>query len=232
MKRKVKDPVQRFGGRPLPGMVLIIILPLILIGSGAAWYWSTDEGGFEEVDKLASVKCLGCLGLDPVVPGFSEFWIEYPSDNEKAGQEVQHPDITLDNLADEDTDVLILFYWTQGCVPCAEQWEEMKHENIASGEEKGGREGTRYEKLTMFSLDAAEDTDVYRTYTPKGTETGVPMTTFLFEDPDGNIQWYSHYGKMEINDVIEMIEEIQEYLEALRLKKEYDDISSVDDGHH
>lgn len=231
MKGKVKDPVQKFGGRPIPGMVLILLLPVILIGSGAAWYWSADEGGYENVDKLASVKCLGCLGLDPVVPGFSEFWIEYPDDNVKAGQEVKHPDITLDNIDEEETDILILFFWTQGCVPCAEQWDEMREENIASGDEDGGREGEKYEKLTIYSLDAAEEMNVYRTYTPKGTETGVPMTTFIFRDPDNNIQWWSHYGRMDLSDLENMIVEIQDYLEAERLKKEYDDITSAEDHH-
>jgi hypothetical protein len=231
MKRNIKDPVQKFGGRPLPGIIMLILIPVLLVGSGAAWYWSSDEGGFREVDNLASVKCLGCLGLDPVVPGFKEFWTVYPEDNVNAGQEVTHPDITHQVLDSDEYEIFILFFWTQGCVPCAEQWEEMKEKDIASGPEDGGREGPRYDKLRMICFDAAKDTSIYRTYTPKGTETGVPMTTFVFKAPEGGMHWWSHYGKMELDDVVEMIEGTFEYIEALKLAKDYDDISSVDDHH-
>jgi|GEM_PF-964658 len=224
----MKDPIPKFGGRTIPGTVLVIILPLLLLASGAAWYFASDGGGYREVDKLASVKCLGCLGLDPVVPGFSEFWTAYPEDHLHGGEEVPHPDIVIDTLDDDRYDLLILFFWTQGCVPCAEQWEEMVDRSIAAGPENGGHEGDRYEHVRIISNDAAEETGLYHTYTPTGKETGVPMTTFLFRDAEGKILWWSHYGKMEIGDLEEMIESILDYIKADRLKHDYDEISSSD----
>ncbi len=229
MKRMVKDPVERFGGRPLPGSLLVFLVPILLIFGASAWFFASDGGGFREIEKLASVKCLGCLGLDPVVPGFSEYWIEYPEDNLKSGEPVPHPKAVTGILDRDDVDLLILFFWTQGCVPCAEQWEEMSGAGIASGPEDGGVEGDKYERFRMISLDAAEETTLYHTYRPKGTETGVPMTTFLFKDHNGDILWWSHYGKMDLGDVEERIEEIFDLIERSRLKGEYDDISSVGD---
>jgi hypothetical protein len=82
---------------------------LISLGIGT-WAFGSSSGGYEQVDKLASIKCLGCLGLDPVVPGFSEFWIEYPEDHVKEGQEVDHPQEVIDILDDEDVDLFILFF--------------------------------------------------------------------------------------------------------------------------
>jgi hypothetical protein len=228
MRRKVKDPVQRFGGKPIPGIVLLILIPLVLVAGAGSWYVSSEGGGFNEVEKLARVKCLGCLGLDPVVPDFSEYWIEYPDDHVKKGEDVPHPDQVHSILDDDDVDLFILFFWTQGCVPCAEQWDEMVEADIASGPEDGGIEGDRYETLRMISNDAAEETDLYHTYTPKGTETGVPMTTFLFKDREETILWWSHYGKMDLGDVEERIEEIFSFIEKDRLKGDYDDISSAE----
>ncbi len=232
MKQKRKDPVRKFGGRSIPGIVLIILIPALLIGGGFAWFWSSDLGGFEEVRKLASVKCLGCLGLDPVVPGFSEFWVEYPGDHDRAGEDVDHSDKVISIIENDEVEILVLFFWTQGCVPCAEQWDEMVEKGIASGKEDGGIQGDRYDKFRMISTDAADDDDgFYVTYRPTGKETGVPMTTFIFQDTDGSIKWWSHYGKMDIGPFMDIIEDIVQYLEAARLKDDYDDISSIDDHH-
>lgn len=228
MKRKVNDPVRKFGGKPLPEYVLVVLIPLILILGALFWYGASSEGGFSEVEKLAKVKCLGCLGLDPVVPGFSEYWTVYPDDHIKSGEEVPHPEMVKEEL--EDVDLLILFFWTQGCVPCAEQWEEMVDEEIASGPEDGGREGDRYDGLRIISNDAAERTELYRTYRPRGDETGVPMTTFIFRDSEDEILWWSHYGKMDLGPLEERIEEILDFVEKYRLKDDYDDISSAEDG--
>ena len=57
------------------------------------------------------------------------------------------------------------------------------------------------------------------------------MTTFIFQDTDGSIMWWSHYGKMGIGQVEDMIEDINGYLEAARLKDDYEDITSIDDHH-
>lgn len=231
MKRKVKDPVQKYGGKRMKAPVLILLTLFILIAGSASWIYASDDGGFNEVRQLAKVKCLGCLGLDPVVPEFSEYWIAYPPDHKKANETVDHPEYVTDYLSDEDVHLLVLFFWTQGCVPCATQWKEMVDEKIASGPEDGGIEGDKYENLIMRSNDAAIETDLYHTYTPTGKETGVPMTTFLFKNSGGDILWYSHYGQMEISDFKEIAEDILTIVEAERLKDDYDDITSTDHEH-
>ena len=198
------DQVPRKGGRPPGPLLTAAIVVVTLIGGVSMAVWGSTEGGYDEVHRLASVKCLGCLGLDPRVPGFSGFWTVYPSGHTKAGQEVPHPPLVLEMLNESGTDLIILFYWTQGCVPCAEQWEEMAEEGIADGTEENGKEGSKYSNLRLISVDAASDMDLYRTYRPKGTENGVPMTVFLFEK-GSNIYWYCHYGKMELKDLEGMI---------------------------
>jgi hypothetical protein len=232
MKRNVIDPVRKFGGKPLPPYLALVLVPLILTAGGASWYYASSEGGFEEVDRLASVKCLGCLGLDPVIPAFTEFWTVYPEDHVDAGDEVNHPEPVHEILGREEVDIFVLFFWTQGCVPCAEQWDEMVEEDIASGPEDGGVQGDRYDRFRMISIDAADDENgFYMTYRPTGLETGVPMTTFLFKDTEGTVRWYSHYGKMSISDFEERIEDVKSFLEASRIKDDYDDISTADDHH-
>ncbi|MGA1848123.1 MAG: hypothetical protein ACMUHB_02170, partial [Thermoplasmatota archaeon] len=205
-RRRIKDPYPGFGGGPFnPALALGMVLIALSFGIGA-WALGSSDGGYDQVEKLASVKCLGCLGLDPVIPPFEGFWIEYPEGHAKDGQEVLHPEMVLETIDDEDVDILVLFFWTQGCVPCAEQWEEMVDEDIASGPEDGGREGPRFDRFIMISFDAAptEGRDLYYTYRgPTGLETGVPMTTFIFRGPEGDVQWYSHYGKMEVHAFID-----------------------------
>jgi hypothetical protein len=201
------DSVPKKGGRPPGPLITVAIAAVALFGGISVALWASTGGGYDEVQRLASVKCLGCLGLDPRVPGFSEFWTVYPGGHIKAGQEVPHPALVRDILNESGTDLLIIFYWTQGCVPCAEQWEEMVGHGIAEGTEEDGKEGPEYSNMKLLSVDAAEDMELYRTYRPKGTENGVPMTVFLFEK-DGDVNWYSHYGKMELKDVDGMINNI------------------------
>jgi hypothetical protein len=228
--KRIKDPYPGYGGSaPHPVLALGIVLIALAFGVGA-WALGSDEGGYEQVEKLASVKCLGCLGLDPVIPPFESFWISYPEGHRKQGEEVEHSELVISTIDDEETDVMVLFFWTQGCVPCAAQWEEMKDIGIASGPEDGGREGDYYERFVLISYDAAESDGraLYETYTPTGTENGVPMTTFLFRGPDGSVQWYSHYGRMELDAMMDLMEDIQHYLETGSLKDDYDDIAHAD----
>lgn len=233
-----KDPLPGYGGKPLSPLLSVAVI-LIAAGLGiGAWVIGSSEGGYEQVDKLASVKCLGCLGLDPVIPGFEKFWTVYPDDHNNAGQPVDH-NVTAEGsdtvhdiitYTDPVVDIFVLFFWTQGCVPCAEQWEEMVDEGIASGPEDGGIEGDRFDDFKMISYDAAERDGrrLYNTYIPTGDETGVPMTTFIFQGPDDEIRWYSHYGKMEIDDIHELVENIQYFKEHGNLKDQYDDIAHAD----
>ena len=229
-QRKVKDPFPGYGGKP-PHPVLALGLALLALSFGlGAWAMGSGDGGYDEVEKLASVKCLGCLGLDPVIPPFEGFWIEYPDGHVNAGEEVVHPGSVTAAIDDEDVDIFVLFFWTQGCVPCAAQWEEMKEKGIASGHEDGGVEGSYYERFRMRSHDAADPggRELFDTYIPTGKETGVPMTTFVFRGPEGNVQWYSHYGRMELDDMMELIGDIQHYLATGSLKDDYDDIAHAD----
>lgn len=206
MKRKIIETTPRYGGKGLPGILAVVIPILVVIIASAAGIWASTEGGYDEIEGLASIKCLGCLGLDPVIPGFSGFWIEYPSRHNDVGDNVSHPEIVHEILDSDDTDLLILFFWAQGCEPCAAQWKEMEHENIGSGPEDGGREGDAYEGMRMISVDANnDDHGFYPTYIPTGSENGVPMTTFIFKTNDGTVKWYSHYGQMDVDAVHDMI---------------------------
>jgi len=229
-KRKIIDPYPGFGGAHMrPVLTLCIVLIALAFGIGS-WAIGSNDGGYEQVEKLASVKCLGCLALDPILPPFEGFWIEYPEGHVKEGEEVTHPEAVLGTIGDEDVNIFVLFFWTQGCVPCAEQWDEMVEEKIASGPEDGGREGGRFERFRMTSFDAAEKEgrELYDTYIPTGLETGVPMTTFIFRGPEDDIQWYSHYGKMDVREFIVIVEDIEYYLETGSLKDDYDDIAHAD----
>jgi hypothetical protein len=186
----------------------------------------SQKGGYDEVKALASVKCLGCLGLNSVVPGFKEFWTAYPEGHIKEGQPVDHPDFILDALDSDDVDLIVLFYWTQGCVPCAAQWKAMEKDGIASGEEEGGREGEKYQGMLMYSLDAGNfdeyeidvlgnsysivPNELFWTYHINGDPymNGVPDTVFIFES-DGEIYWWMWYGQeMPISEVNGMITKI------------------------
>ncbi|MDG6226000.1 MAG: hypothetical protein QCI82_10880 [Candidatus Thermoplasmatota archaeon] len=203
-----RDPLPRYGSRPGFNALVPIMLVALMTGAPALAVFSYS-GGYSEVQRLATIRCLGCLGLDPQIPGFTSFWTEYPQGHIKKGEEVPHPRFVTQVLDSEEVDLLILFYWAQGCVPCSEQWDEMVEEGIASGPEDGGREGTKYAGLRLYSIDANEDPNgLYPTYIPTGRENGVPMTTFIFRMDDDIIRWYSHYGKMEVDDVSGMMDRI------------------------
>ncbi len=222
-----KDPIQKYGGKPLSAIATLAITVIMLVAGTGALVWGYLDEGYEEVETLASVKCFGCLGLDPRIDGFSEFWDVYPDGHEKEGQPVDHRPIVLNTLNDEDVDLMILFFWGPGCVPCAEQWEEMVEEDIASGHEEGGKEGDAYEGLRLHSVDASrDDENLYWTYHFNGKKeyNGIPRTVFLFNGYD-DIMWYSHYGKMDINEVAGMIKDIQQIVLEIREHERYHDIS-------
>ena len=221
------DPIPKYGGKPLPAIATLAVIMIMLTGGIGAFVWGYLDEGYEEVEKLASVKCLGCLGLDPRIDGFSEFWREYPDGHENEGEAVKHKPTVKNAFDDGDISVVILFFWGPGCVPCAEQWEEMSALNISGGNEKGGREGDAYPELGLYSIDATNDKeDLYWTYHFNGKKeyNGIPMTVFLFRIGD-DIWWWSHYGKMDAKEVADMIENIPKIREHLKLSSEYHDIS-------
>jgi hypothetical protein len=220
-----RDPIPRKGGRPLSPFLPIAVAAVIVIMAAPALYLSSGDG-YDNVERLASVKCLGCLGLNQVVPGFSGFWTDYPQGHAKAGEAVPHPAMVRDVVVGTGG-ILVLFFWTQGCVPCAAQWENMLEEGIVSGEEDGGREGSAYPEMTLFSLDASitdpvdldmngtvyslAPQDLFWTYhiSGKRTDNGVPVTTFMFESA-GEINWWSFYGKeMKVDEFRNMMEQIR-----------------------
>lgn len=166
--------------------------------------------------------CLGCLGLTPEHQHFDEFWIEYPPGHKdlfepgtlNEGEIPDHPQWILDRF--EEYDMVILFFWFHGCVPCRAQWDEMKEDGLVKGEEADG-EMARYEdSVRFFSIDTIDSSnnpggidggDLLRTYDADGVGAGAPTTVFLIEFDDGSIGWWSHDGRMEdleqIYDVIE-----------------------------
>ncbi|MBN1389646.1 MAG: hypothetical protein JXA22_03280 [Candidatus Thermoplasmatota archaeon] len=217
-----RDPFPGYGGEHMPPLLAIgVSLMVLSVGIGIVAFGSRG-GGYDNVEKLASVKCLGCLGLDPVVPGFNGFWTYYPEGHTREGEIVDHPEWMEEALARDDVELIILFYWTPGCVPCAQQWDEMRRAGLVSGEEEGGREGDRYQGVLVYSLDASEfdevdlmlfdddvkvvPNDLFWIYHFNGDPyyNGVPDTVFLFE-MDGQVHWFMHYGRMDASDVDGMI---------------------------
>ena len=83
-----------------------------------------------------------------------------------------------------------------------------------------------YKPQSIVIIATNDKEDLYWTYHFNGKKeyNGIPMTVFLFQIGD-DIWWWSHYGKMDAKEVAEMIENIPEIREHLKLSSEYHDIS-------
>jgi len=163
-----------------------IIIALALFVSG--WYTAYDKS-----TDLNESTCLGCIALNPIVSPFSEFWVEYPKGYSREGN-VPHPQWVIDEL--NKGKVVMLFYWTHGCVPCKKQWDDMKKAEIVDGSESNGYIGKRYENnITLFSIDAGtgEGGDTLKIYTPKNKEPVTP-TTVILTMKNGSVLWYAFQG--------------------------------------
>ncbi len=167
--------------------IQIIGITIALAFFVGGWYTA-----YEKSADLNESTCLGCIALNPVVPSFSEFWVEYPEDYTHHGN-VTHPRWVIDEL--NKGKVVMLFYWYHGCEPCARQWNDMKNMGIVEGSESDGKMTGMYaENITLFTIDVINDEkkDTIKIYTPKG-DIGTP-TTVILTMKNGSILWYAFQG--------------------------------------
>jgi len=158
-------------------------------------------GAYVYVQDHSSVPCLGCLGLSPLSGEFEDWWIEYPEDHSKAGQEVGHPDWVLQELKEKE--MVLIFFWQVACGPCEDQWEDMKDEGLVSGTEQDGELEKYTDIVSLYSLDIGKPNyrSALETYDPQGYNLGTPTTTFLVTLHSGEIGWYSYKGQMDADTV-------------------------------
>ncbi|MCD6383725.1 MAG: hypothetical protein J7L88_04620 [Thermoplasmata archaeon] len=192
---------------------LLVWVTLILLG--AAFLISAyNEGSLEKTKALVKVKCLGCLGLDPHRGGEVSFWVEYPKgysggESWRVGKTPEHPDWILEELGGKR--VVVLFFWGEGCEPCARQWEGMRKLGFVTGEERDGSISPAYsENVSLYSMDAGVERyqRVYNVYLPPPGSAGVPMTVVLTTSESGEVLWYSRVGYWEPKEVKEVVEGI------------------------
>ena len=167
---------------------------------------SIGLGAYTYAREEGEVLCLSCLGLDPVVPGFDDWWVNYPSSFEKAGSPVSHPSWVRDSL--RNYDVVMIFFWQPACDGCDEQWEDMKDDDLVQGTESSGSMDKYSSEVKLYSLDIQKTNgrdafDAYAQFRPK---PGTPTTTFVIRLPDGSIGWYSHLNKMSAGEVDGMLQ--------------------------
>ncbi|MCK4756829.1 MAG: 4Fe-4S binding protein [Thermoplasmata archaeon] len=158
----------------LPWIIVIILASSLMI-SGA--YYS----GYERVDAINAIPCLGCLALDPVSP---DDWFFYDEDTNT------HQQFVLDDL---ESGPVFLHYRTIVCAAC----DEMEPYIEELEEDYGNRI-----KFIHINLDLAPEDEVASYYdydilgTPDDT-SGVPLFAIvtLNETADGNVPIFkSVYG--------------------------------------
>jgi len=162
--------------------------------------------GYDETRRQNDILCLGCLALEPVAEGFDGFWVEHPEDDKVP----DHPDWVRDEL--EDKKVVFIFLWSQGCVPCEEQWDDMKDDGLVRGTEQDGEMAKYTNDVVLFSLDAGSDPEgeeAIGIYDPNQGSHGTPTSIFLTKEGSAQttIYWWSAEGKMKSSDVEHVINE-------------------------
>ena len=118
-------------------IILLIAIGLIIPG---AYY------AYDRAKALNISRCLGCLSMEPKATEFDSFWIEYPDDYKNSGLP-EHPQWVINETQQS---IVFLYFWGPSCIPCEEQWKNMKNEGLVQGEEKGGQitENYSYKLLT------------------------------------------------------------------------------------
>ncbi len=188
------DPKQQFDSviqtlsdkQILAGLVFF----LLLVGS-------LGLGSYSYTQQSSSVKCLGCLALNPIIPDFEDWWVEYPSGHPNSGAAVSHPAWVKSDL--DKYDAVFIFLWSDGCLGCEEQWEDMKDQGLVTGEEDGGSLAKYKGRVILYSLDARDNsrgTNSISVYDPKGAQHGTPTSVFLVKLATGEIGWFAVEGQM------------------------------------
>jgi len=207
--------MSREGGEKSRRATMLIVLQLVLLGiSGGLLAYTIHQGQMDDTRAIGESSCYGCLALDPDIEGFDSFWTRYPEGHQDANGTVDHPDMVREALKDHD--VVMLFFWYPGCIPCKEQWHDMEaNDLVVSGPsdqspEQGGTAGDKFaDKLAVMPLDSVSEEDgksAMGIYHPTGRKPyGAPMTTLIFQDAKGTIYWYSQSGKMPSDTVDALI---------------------------
>jgi len=181
------------------------------------------SGGYAAYNKSKTLNesiCLGCIGLNPIVESFSEFWVEYPRGYGKEGN-VSHPQWVIDEL--NKGKIVMLFFWYHGCEPCSRQWNDMLHAGIVEGTEENGKIGVAYKNnVTLLTIDTinSERKDSIKLYNPSKKEDYNP-TTAIITMKNGSILWYAFQGPADGSGgrpSMRGLEEILNY--ALKIKED------------
>ena len=197
----IENPLDRFSRATLFKSVFIVSIAWLIIGVGL--------DGYESTRNQNEVLCLGCLALNPVVDDFGDFWVKHPD----SGKVPKHPGGVKDELNKKD--VVFIFLWDDGCVPCEEQWEDMKDAGLVKGSEQDGEMANYTSEVTLYSLKASDGdrgSDARDIYDPNGGGHGTPTTVILTKeegDPD-TIYWWAGEGKMSASDVDEVLNKAME----------------------
>ncbi len=168
---------------------LIVSVIWLVLGAGL--------DGYEKTKLQNDVLCLGCLALDPKAEDFEGFWVEHPED----GKVPQHPDWVEDDL--ENKKAVFIFLWSKGCVPCQEQWDEMKEKGLVEGEEKDGTLAKYTQDVSFYTLDAGSEgkgKEAIDIYDPNGGSSGTPQSIFITTSEDTNdtaVYWWAAEGKIK-----------------------------------
>jgi hypothetical protein len=201
----ISNPLDLVSRSTLFKSALIISIAWLLIG--------LNLSGYEETRRQNDVLCLGCLALEPVADDFEDFWVEHPDDNKVP----KHPQWVKDELADNK--VVFIYLWSQGCVPCEEQWEDMKDEGLVKGTEDDGEMAKYTSDVVLYSLDAGSEErgkEAIQIYDPNQGSHGTPTSIFLtMVDPeeggDGStIYWWAGEGKLTPGDVDDVLNRAME----------------------
>ncbi|MGC9308907.1 MAG: hypothetical protein ACP5FL_09065, partial [Thermoplasmatota archaeon] len=123
--------------------LIALIVAGLLLAVGAL-------GAYEASQRFNENRCWGCLALDPAGKVFDDFWTTYPSlYGGKEGETVSHPAWIAEAL--NDTTVVMLFFWYQGCSSCKVLWDKMKDEGTVTGSEADG--AITIDNVTLYSID-------------------------------------------------------------------------------
>ena len=171
--------------------LIALIVAGLLLAVGAL-------GAYEASQRFNENRCWGCLALDPAGKVFDGFWTTYPSlYGSKEGETVSHPAWIQQAL--NDTTVVMLFFWYQGCSSCKVLWDKMKDEGTVTGSEADGT--ITIDNVTLYSIDfltgdnetRSQAFDVYT------IDKGAPTTVILLKKDD-TIYWYAFEGATYLKD--------------------------------
>ncbi|MFO8133204.1 MAG: hypothetical protein R6U10_04640 [Thermoplasmatota archaeon] len=169
--------------RPLQLVALAVAGLLLATGTLAA---------YETAQQFNENRCWGCLALDPAGTIFDGFWTTYPPVyGGREGENVSHPGWITAAL--NETPVVMLFFWYQGCSSCKALWDKMRDEGTVTGGEADG--DITMANVTLYSIDFLGGgnqtrSQAFNVYT---IDRGAPTTVVLLKKDD-TVVWYAFEG--------------------------------------